>query len=82
MTPSKTNPWLHQKAPIKVGSHALTQKAPPRGMRESKCLHYLDYGISCPHIQMQRGAEDLLAGNNELLQGTPEQRKTKRTGVH
>lgn len=32
---------------------------------------YLDYDIFPQHTRMQREAEDLLAENNELLQGTP-----------
>lgn len=32
---------------------------------------YLDYDIFPQHTQMQREAEDPLAENNELLQGTP-----------
>lgn len=39
---------------------------------KSKYLHpYLDYDIFLQHTQMQREAEDPLAENNELLQGTP-----------
>lgn len=32
---------------------------------------HLDYDIFPQHTQMQRAAEDPLAENNELLQGTP-----------
>lgn len=78
---------ISQSKPQTLLALALLQKSPAllqleqlhilkNGNNEPKSVYsYLDYDTFSQHIQMQRAAEDLLAENNEQLQGTPREKK-------